>query len=114
MSTQAKRRLMRDFKRMEQDPTEGVYACPLPNNVLKWDAVIEGCVATNKKIRKNPQKTKKKPKNIFRFLPLEPRPMDTIWESAQLKLTLNFSEDYPNKPPEVVFISKVFHPNGKN
>nr|GEW71980.1 ubiquitin-conjugating enzyme E2 2 [Tanacetum cinerariifolium] len=27
------------------------------------------------------------------------------------KLTLQFSEDYPNKPPTVRFISRMFHPN---
>ncbi|KAL8104734.1 hypothetical protein AgCh_028803 [Apium graveolens] len=27
------------------------------------------------------------------------------------KLTLQFSEDYPNKPPTVRFVSRMFHPN---
>ena len=26
-------------------------------------------------------------------------------------LTLEFSEDYPNKPPKVKFTTKMFHPN---
>ncbi|WLF81520.1 Ubiquitin-conjugating enzyme E2 2 [Lodderomyces elongisporus] len=42
MSTPAKRRLMRDFKRMQQDPPSGVSASPLPDNVMKWNAVIIG------------------------------------------------------------------------
>lgn len=29
------------------------------------------------------------------------------------KLTLQFSEDYPNKPPTVRFVSRMFHPNSK-
>lgn len=29
------------------------------------------------------------------------------------KLTVEFTEEYPNKPPTVRFISKMFHPNGK-
>ncbi|KAJ4867426.1 Ubiquitin-conjugating enzyme E2 1 [Raphanus sativus] len=27
------------------------------------------------------------------------------------KLSLQFSEDYPNKPPKVRFVSRMFHPN---
>ncbi|KAG7664924.1 UBC2 [[Candida] subhashii] len=35
MSTPAKRRLMRDFKRIQQDAPSGVSASPLPDNVMK-------------------------------------------------------------------------------
>lgn len=28
------------------------------------------------------------------------------------KLTIEFTEEYPNKPPTVRFVSKMFHPNG--
>lgn len=38
-------------------------------------------------------------------------PEDTIWEGGVFKLTLEFSEDYPNKSPKVKFITKMFHPN---
>jgi len=41
------------------------------------------------------------------------RPHDTPFEDGTFKLTLNFTEDYPNKPPIVRFVSKMFHPNGK-
>ncbi|RVW71660.1 Ubiquitin-conjugating enzyme E2 2 [Vitis vinifera] len=27
------------------------------------------------------------------------------------KLTLQFTEEYPNKPPTVRFVSRMFHPN---
>ncbi|KAI8852546.1 ubiquitin-conjugating enzyme/RWD-like protein [Chytridium lagenaria] len=42
MSTPAKRRLMRDFKRLQTDPPEGVSGAPCPDNVLVWNAVIFG------------------------------------------------------------------------
>ncbi|KAI8015583.1 Ubiquitin-conjugating enzyme E2 2 [Camellia lanceoleosa] len=31
--------------------------------------------------------------------------------SSSFKLTLQFTKDYPNKPPIVRFISRMFHPN---
>jgi ubiquitin-conjugating enzyme E2 A len=42
MSTTAKRRLMRDFKRLQTDPPEGVSGAPCPDNVMVWNAVIFG------------------------------------------------------------------------
>lgn len=42
MSTAARRRLMRDFKRMQQDPPGGVSASPVADNVMMWNAVIIG------------------------------------------------------------------------
>ena len=39
-------------------------------------------------------------------------PDDTPWEGGTFSLMLEFSEEYPNKPPKVRFVSKVFHPNG--
>ncbi|KAH9583900.1 Ubiquitin-conjugating enzyme E2 A, variant 2 [Schistosoma haematobium] len=38
-------------------------------------------------------------------------PDDTAFEDGTFKLRLEFTEDYPNKPPRVVFTSKMFHPN---
>ena len=70
MSTSARKRLMRDFKRLQNDPPQGVQAAPLDNNVMAWQAVIFG-------------------------------PDDTPWEGGTFKLLLEFTEDYPNKPPVV-------------
>lgn len=33
--------------------------------------------------------------------------------SGTFKLLVEFTEEYPNKPPTVRFVSKMFHPNGK-
>ena len=42
------------------------------------------------------------------------RPKDTPFEDGTFKLTMEFTEEYPNKPPTVRFVSKMFHPNGIN
>jgi ubiquitin-conjugating enzyme E2 A len=39
------------------------------------------------------------------------RPEDTMWEGATFHLTISFHSDYPQKPPEVKFVTKMFHPN---
>ncbi|MCD9559187.1 Ubiquitin-conjugating enzyme E2 2 [Datura stramonium] len=80
MSTPARKRLMRDFKRLQQDPPAGISGAPYDNNIMLWNAVIFG-------------------------------PDDTPWDGGTFKLTLQFSEDYPNKPPTVRFVSRMFHPN---
>eukprot|EP01018_Ginkgo_biloba_P029644 Gb_38702 [translate_table: standard] len=38
-------------------------------------------------------------------------PDDTPWDAGMLKLTLQFTKDYPNKPPSGQFVSKMFYPN---
>jgi len=80
MSTPARKRLMRDFKRLQSDPPQGVNGSPNPDNIMLWNAVIFG-------------------------------PEDTPWDGGTFKLTLQFSEDYPNKAPVVKFVSTMFHPN---
>lgn len=42
MSTPARRRLMRDFKRLQTDPPAGVSGAPTDNNIMLWNAVIFG------------------------------------------------------------------------
>merc|ERR1739838_614771 len=80
MSTPARRRLMRDFKKLQEDPPAGVSGAPTENNIMVWNAVIFG-------------------------------PHDTPFEDGTFKLTIEFTEEYPNKPPTVRFVSKMFHPN---
>jgi len=36
---------------------------------------------------------------------------DTPFEDGTFKLIMSFTEEYPNKPPLVQFVSKMFHPN---
>ncbi|EKX40740.1 ubiquitin-conjugating enzyme E2 [Guillardia theta CCMP2712] len=80
MTTPARRRLMRDFKRLQTDPPTGISGAPSVENIMQWSAVIFG-------------------------------PDDTPWEGGTFKLTLTFTEDYPNKAPVVKFVTKMFHPN---
>jgi hypothetical protein len=44
---------MRDFKRLQSDPPQGVSAAPLENNILKWHAVIFGYAQFLKKVCTN-------------------------------------------------------------
>ena len=37
---------MRDFKRMQNDPPEGVNGAPCDNDIMKWHAVIFGCAGS--------------------------------------------------------------------
>lgn len=50
--------------------------------------------------------------HVWLFFFFSHRPEDTPWEGGTFKLTLEFTEDYPNKAPVVRFVSKMFHPNG--
>ncbi|RRT48504.1 hypothetical protein B296_00036704, partial [Ensete ventricosum] len=47
MSTPARKRLMRDFKRLQQDPPAGISGAPHDNNIMLWNAVIFGYVWKN-------------------------------------------------------------------
>ncbi|PHT89660.1 Ubiquitin-conjugating enzyme E2 2 [Capsicum annuum] len=50
-------------------------------------------------------------KNIMLWNSVIFGPHDSPWDGGTFKMTLQFSEDYPNKPPRVHFISRMFHPN---
>ena len=82
MSTSARQRLIRDFKKISHEPPQGINAAPTESNIMVWQAVIFG-------------------------------PDDTPWEGGTFSLILEMTEEYPNKPPKVRFVSKVFHPNGE-
>ncbi|KAH6635176.1 ubiquitin-conjugating enzyme/RWD-like protein [Chaetomium sp. MPI-SDFR-AT-0129] len=99
MSTDARRRLMRDFKRMQTDPPAGVSASPVPDNVMTWAGFYAQERSAN-----------------FGALALCRNaviigPADTPFEDGTFRLVMHFEEQYPNKPPSVKFISQMFHPN---
>lgn len=35
----------------------------------------------------------------------------TLWEGGEYSLTMEFSDDYPSKPPRCKFTPLIFHPN---
>ena len=51
------------------------------------------------------------PDNIMTWHAVIFGPEDTPFEDGTFKLALTFDENYPNKPPVVRFVSKMFHPN---
>ncbi|KAG7095475.1 Ubiquitin-conjugating enzyme E2 2 [Marasmius oreades] len=51
------------------------------------------------------------PDNIMLWNAVIFGPADTPFEDGTFKLVLTFDESYPNKPPSVKFLSRMFHPN---
>lgn len=95
-STNCRRRLIRNFKRLSTDPPGGISGSPCPDNIMLWNAVIFGLSASyhalNASVCSSPA-------------------ADTPFEDGMFKLLLTFDESYPNKPPTVKFLSRMFHPN---
>uniref|UniRef100_A0A6U3B4Y0 UBC core domain-containing protein n=1 Tax=Paramoeba aestuarina TaxID=180227 RepID=A0A6U3B4Y0_9EUKA len=80
MSSQARRRLVSDLKKLQKEPTFGIIATPCENNIMLWHCWVFG-------------------------------PPETVWEGATFRVSIEYTEEYPVKPPRVRFESKVFHPN---
>lgn len=51
------------------------------------------------------------PDNVMTWNAVIIGPAETPFEDGTFKLVLQFDEQYPNKPPNVKFISEMFHPN---
>jgi ubiquitin-conjugating enzyme E2 A len=49
--------------------------------------------------------------NLFEWEAVVFGPKDSIWEDARFRVSLTFSEEYPNQAPVVQFVSRVYHPN---
>ena len=117
---------MRDFKRLQNDPPQGVNGSPKSDSIMLWNAVIFGPDDT-------PWDGGTLPITCQSFLAgCSPQSalMCMFWPTATgsacvipskffalfagtFKLTLEFSEEYPNKAPVVKFKSTMFHPNSE-
>ena len=40
-----------------------------------------------------------------------PGKKETIWEGGMFKMSMEFTEEYPSKPPKCKFTPPLFHPN---
>lgn len=49
--------------------------------------------------------------DLFKATALIAGPEGTIWEGGLFELSFTFDEKYPNTCPNVVFKSKMYHPN---
>ena len=38
-------------------------------------------------------------------------PEDTLYEGGYFRAQLKFPDDFPNNPPDMIFLSKMWHPN---
>ena len=80
-SAVAMRRLMADLRELERDTPEGISAAPISDANL---------LVWNA--------------SIF-------GPDETPWEGGIYPLRLTFPPQYPTKPPRVVFLCEMYHPN---
>jgi len=49
--------------------------------------------------------------DMFKWNVVFEGPEDTLYEGGYFKAVLTFPEDYPNNPPVMQFVSKMWHPN---
>ncbi|NXA59528.1 UBE2B enzyme, partial [Mohoua ochrocephala] len=82
--------------RLQEDPPVGVSGAPSENNIMQWNAVIFG-----------PEGTPFEDGKLLTLVSF----VILINVASTFKLVIEFSEEYPNKPPTVRFLSKMFHPN---
>ena len=49
--------------------------------------------------------------NILKWKATIIGPEETLWEGGTFWFSLTFTENYPNEPPIIKFITPIFHPN---
>ncbi|POI24654.1 hypothetical protein CIB84_011596, partial [Bambusicola thoracicus] len=114
---------------LQEDPPVGVSGAPSENNIMQWNAVIFGpegtpfedvfaCWHHRAFLMKHLKVTAVHRTGVFGHRRREEGSgMIDVGCScfpcvySTFKLVIEFSEEYPNKPPTVRFLSKMFHPN---
>lgn len=79
----------------------GISGAPTESSILLWNAVIFGPGPS--------PPTHRRPSGARS--PLLLLLAETPFEDGTFRLVLTFDESYPNKPPTVKFLSRMFHPN---
>lgn len=92
---------------MQTDPPAGVSASPIPDNVMTW--FVAPHTSTTKDMQ-GPIANHVSSPSLYRNAVII-GPADTPFEDGTFRLVMQFEEQYPNKPPQVKFISQMFHPN---
>jgi ubiquitin-conjugating enzyme E2 G1 len=49
--------------------------------------------------------------NLYKWEVVIVGPPDTVYEGGMFKATLEFPQDFPQKPPKMKFITEIWHPN---
>lgn len=100
---------------MQSDPPAGVSASPVADNVMTWYARLPSSFLS--RLLKTCLRVHVYCSKIFTDMCSTHRnaviigPADTPFEDGTFRLMLNFDEGYPNKAPNVRFVSQMFHPN---
>lgn len=82
MTSQASKRLFKEYRDLSSDPPEGITAGPVTeDDMFVWEALIQG-------------------------------PEDTPFEGGVFPAELKFPKDYPLAPPKMKFLVEMWHPNG--
>ena len=80
----AKKRIIKELEELEDDENTNISAGPIEDN------------------------------NIFKWNGTIIGPSNTPYEDGIFTLNLDFPENYPFKPPQINFKTKIFHPNISN
>ncbi|KAF9737116.1 Ubiquitin-conjugating enzyme E2 7 [Paraphaeosphaeria minitans] len=81
MTSQASKRLFKEYRDLSSNPPDGVTAGPVTeDDMFVWEAFIEG-------------------------------PEDTPFEGGVFLAELRFPKDYPLAPPKMKFLVEMWHPN---